>query len=513
MHKYLLLILDIALMLLATLAALALRENFEVSQARLMDFLPYLAITAVTAAFVCQVMGLNRAVWRFSDVPDYVRASASVTLIVASAVAITFAYNRLDGVARSLPFLQVLTGTAFLIGARFLHRLCHSARTQKKRSAPLLQAAAERSPLNILVVGVTKLAETYLQAVAELAPDHLKIAGLVGRTERHTGRLFANHPVLGCPEDIEQILDDLDVHGISVDRIVIAAALHSLSLDARQALIRVERSRPVVLQMMAEVLGLNEHHNPSGGTRRQRSEPLVLPDISFEITQAELQSLLQCSFWPLKRTADAAVALALLLIGLPLMGLVALLVASNLGFPVMFWQQRPGLGGRPFRLYKFRTLRGAHDPDGRPLADAERVSALGALLRRTRLDELPQLFNILRGDMSFIGPRPLLPRDQSDAYRTRLLVRPGLTGWAQVVGGRKISAGDKAALDVWYVRNANVILDLKIALKTVPLVVFGERISRPLIETAWRDLSQAGVLKGETAVALENRLLAPSQPL
>ena len=141
-----------------------------------------------------------------------------------------------------------------------------------------------------------------------------------------------------------------------------------------------------------------------------------------------------------------------------------------------------------------------YDVDGRKLSDDERVSRIGIFLRRTRLDELPQLINILRGDMSFVGPRPLLPRDQDNAYRARLLVRPGLTGWAQVVGGRAISAEDKAALDIWYVRNASLALDAKILVKTVPLVIFGETISRKLIENAWADLRSAGVLQGGLAV-------------
>jgi len=98
--------------------------------------------------------------------------------------------------------------------------------------------------------------------------------------------------------------------------------------------------------------------------------------------------------------------------------------------------------------------------------------------------------------MSFVGPRPLLPQDQSTAYRARLLVRPGLTGWAQAIGGRGISAEDKAALDVWYVRNASMALDTEIALRTVPVILFGERISIPLIERAWSDLRESGVLRG-----------------
>jgi lipopolysaccharide/colanic/teichoic acid biosynthesis glycosyltransferase len=180
--------------------------------------------------------------------------------------------------------------------------------------------------------------------------------------------------------------------------------------------------------------------------------------------------------------------------------LVAALVAIDLGFGISFSQQRPGLFGRPFKLHKFCTMAGAHDAKGRRLSDEERMSGIGRFLRRTRLDELLQLHNILVGHMSFVGPRPLLPVDQPAAYAARLLVRPGLTGWAQVKGGRTISAADKAALDVWYVRNASLKLDLKIMAHTAPIVLFGERVSREAIRSAWRELREAGICaSGELA--------------
>ena len=202
-------------------------------------------------------------------------------------------------------------------------------------------------------------------------------------------------------------------------------------------------------------------------------------------------------YWKIKRALDVVASLLLLIISTPVLIVLGACVALTMGWPLVFWQQRPGLGGRPFRLYKFRTMGSALGADGRKLTDEERVSSFGNLLRRTRLDELPQLFNILHGDMSFIGPRPLLPRDQHHDYRARLLVRPGLSGWAQVVGGRTISAEDKAALDVWYVQNASLLLDIAVVLRTIPMVFLGERISDRLIDRAWRDLRNAGILKGQ----------------
>src|SRR5262249_37516342 len=146
-------------------------------------------------------------------------------------------------------------------------------------------------------------------------------------------------------------------------------------------------------------------------------------------------------------------------------------------FPLIFWQQRPGLYGRPFKLYKFRTMRAPHDRLHRRVPDDQRSSAVGHIIRRSRLDELPQLYNVLVGDMALIGPRPLLPHDQLADFAARLSMRPGITGWAQVNGGRIISPSDKCILDIWYAQNASFVLDLKIVLSTVKMIFLGDRIS------------------------------------
>ena len=199
--------------------------------------------------------------------------------------------------------------------------------------------------------------------------------------------------------------------------------------------------------------------------------------------------------WRVKRMIDFLGAAALLIFAAPVMVVVAALVALDVGTPVTFWQQRPGRGGYPIHLNKFRTMAAAHDSHGRRIPDSQRLSAIGRFLRHTRLDELPQLVSILTGEMSFVGPRPLLPVDQPPEFAARLLVRPGLTGWAQVNGGRDVSAADKAALDVWYARNASFWLDLRIALRTIPMVIFGERKNETDIEKAWLELKRAGIYR------------------
>ena len=201
----------------------------------------------------------------------------------------------------------------------------------------------------------------------------------------------------------------------------------------------------------------------------------------------------QRHFWRTKRAIDSILAGILLLLVAPLVVVVAPLIALTIGLPIMFWQDRPGLGGKPFKLYKFRTMRPAYDFRDNLIPDDKRVNVVGRFLRAVRLDELPQLWNILIGEMSFVGPRPLLRVDQPAAFAARLLVRPGLTGWAQVMGGRQVSAVDKAALDVWYVRNASFKLDIEIFARTLPMVLFGERRSRKAIEHAWGDLRRIGL--------------------
>jgi lipopolysaccharide/colanic/teichoic acid biosynthesis glycosyltransferase len=182
-----------------------------------------------------------------------------------------------------------------------------------------------------------------------------------------------------------------------------------------------------------------------------------------------------------KRLFDAVMAAVGLVLLSPLMALVALLVRWRIGPPVLFAQERPGLGGRPFRIYKFRTMREERDATGAPLVDDLRLAPLGRFLRSTSLDELPELFNVLRGDMSLVGPRPLLmeylPLYTPEQAR-RHEVRPGLTGWAQVNGRNAISWEQKFALDVWYVDNRSLLLDLRILALTAAKVLAREGISQ-----------------------------------
>jgi len=195
-----------------------------------------------------------------------------------------------------------------------------------------------------------------------------------------------------------------------------------------------------------------------------------------------------------KRIVDLTVGSVLLLVALPAIAILSIAVLLVLGRPVFFVQERPGRFGRVFRLLKFRSMREDRDRNGQLLSDDERLGRFGRLLRRSSLDELPELLNVLRGEMSLVGPRPLLVQyleRYTPQQARRHEVRPGLTGWAEVNGRNALSWDDRFRLDVWYIEHLNFGLDLRILARTVIKVVTGEGVSEPshATRTEFRPLS------------------------
>lgn len=204
-------------------------------------------------------------------------------------------------------------------------------------------------------------------------------------------------------------------------------------------------------------------------------------------TEMERPDRRHSALGPAKRAFDVAMSASCLLVLSPLLLLIALLILATMGRPVLFTQLRPGLGGHPFRIIKFRTMTDRRDADGNLLPDGERLGLVGRMLRATSLDELPELWNVLRGDMSLVGPRPLLMEYlplYSDEQRRRHLVRPGLTGLAQVGGRNALTWEEKFALDLRYVDQWSMMLDLRI-----------------LAATVWKVLTRHGVSHGDHATA------------
>ena len=405
---------------------------------------------------------------------------------------------------------------AGLAGMRVAVRLIRGRRprTPLKSTTP--------SPVeHVLVVGLNPVTELYLRSVRSFATGRIAVAGILAEGLPLKGRVIQFHKILGTPEELRAVLRDQEVHGIAVNRIVVTEPFEALSEEAREALLWAEKARDITLDFFGERLGLfepaaapgtapgapaaNGDGRPANGDGNDAGKdgvpgraldglvPALAPnDPAGGGDQRAFVSAYGAG--RLKRLVDFVAAGASILLLAPLLALLSGLVALGLGLPLTFWQSRPGRFGRPFRLYKFRSFRPPHDEAGRPLSEAERETAVGRLLRRFRLDELPQLYNILVGEMSFVGPRPLLPVDQppvealGGTSEARLAVRPGLTGWAQVNGGRDMSAEDKMVLDLWYVQNASLALDIRILWRTLLMVLLGERMNGRAVHEAWAGL-------------------------
>ena len=241
MNRAISLLIDLCLIALATLSALVLRENFDVSLGKVQSLLPYLGTTLMVAAPVLSTFGLDRSIWHLTTMTDYVRVVAAALVMVLVAVAVGFSVNRLDGVARSLPVLQAVLIVCGLVGARVLTRVCNG--TGHPTSAEWLTFAQPVRPHDtVLVVGLNGVTELYLAWVAKFTRDHTQIAGVLACSERQTGRFVHQHPILGTPEKVLSILRDLEVHGVFVDRIVVTVAFDRLSSDAQEALLEVAKT-------------------------------------------------------------------------------------------------------------------------------------------------------------------------------------------------------------------------------------------------------------------------------
>jgi lipopolysaccharide/colanic/teichoic acid biosynthesis glycosyltransferase len=474
-RKFLLLSIDLFWIALSPFAALFIRDNFAPREASLSAAVDYALVGVIVAVVVLPIAGVNRTLWRYTSLSDLFRLALAVMVTLLLALFTAFALSRLQDIPRSLPVIQWLFLVAAMAGTRIAIRMWREQFTR-----PLQENAGTPEIQHIVIVGVNQIAELYLRSIAEFAPGRFSVAGILASGVQLKGRLLGSFKVLGIPEDAARVVRELAVHGVSLDRIVVAEPLARLSGRAQEVLFALERSSNVEVDWLTELLGFD---SPGAEVNAFGAIETVERPTSVSIIPRTASGSIG-GYRYVKRVMDALTAAILILMLAPLVALIAALVAVDVGLPVVFWQKRPGYYGRPFRIYKFRTMHAAHDEEGNRIPDQQRSSKFGELLRRSRLDELPQLYNILVGQMSFVGPRPLLPIDHASGEEHRLVVRPGLTGWAQVNGGRELSPEDKCALDLWYIKNISLALDFRIALRTCAVVIAGERVEREAILAA-----------------------------
>lgn len=462
MRKYVYLAFDLLCVCIALVAALYLRHGIPlIVEGKPEDIYLPLMVTLVSALVVFPLMRLHVTMWRHtstSELADIIIAVGLVVLITNSSL---FLISRLHMMPRSVPPMHWALAVGMMGGARVLVRkLLKSARDGINDTATAKQ--------HVIVVGVCQTAELYLQFIKRIARDSIVVEGFVDSDVNLAGRMFQRHKVLGTPGQLPELLEQLRVHGVHIRQIVLARLIDDLPKEDKKILQAMKREGLIDLVHFAKHMGPQIQPAPKTDT-----------DDFYQHMEAveENAYVAPSGYYPyVKRAFDVTIGVALTLLLFPLIVLVCMIVALDVGFPLIFWQQRPGRHGKPFRLYKFRTMRHAgrrRDEDRliHKSGDEMRTSITGKLLRRLRLDELPQLCHIITGTMSFVGPRPLLPEDQPIGGEIRLSIRPGVTGWAQIHGGDALSPEEKLVLDVWYIRHMSLLLDLRILLRSV-IVVF-----------------------------------------
>ena len=305
---------------------------------------------------------------------------------------VLFTFTRLDGIPRSTPIIHVLILTAGLIAIRAITRFRSAGNTK-------LDVSSSSLVEHIVIIGATRLSSLYIKFVRAYAPFKHRIVAVLDEKPTMIGRALVGVPIIARDQNFEPVIEEFVVHGVRIDRVIIGGGEDFLAQGTLAEIRRVCSSRKIKLQFVPDLIGFD-------------GPPVPQNDFAANgATHAAAVGALS-AYHQVKRVIDFVAAAAAILALSPLFAAVSLLVLLDVGSPVLFWQQRIGQGGGCFLLYKFRTFRAPFDSNGKPLTQAQRLSWIGRLLRDTRLDELPQLFNVLVGDMSLIGPRPLLLRDQ-----------------------------------------------------------------------------------------------------
>lgn len=459
MRKYIYLVYDLACVAAALVAALYLRHGIPlIQEGRPEDLYLLFAVTMAVAFVVFSLMKIHTSMWRYTSSAELMTLMIAVAVVVLVTNSSLFLISRLEMMPRSVPPMHWGLAVVAMAGSRLLTRKLFGPARDSKQGA-LKQ--------HVLIVGVGHTAELYLQFIKRIVRHHVIVEGLIDSDPTLTHRIFQRHEILGTMEDLPQILEKFLVHGIQIRQIVLTQMFDDLPSEEQQQLLDLENKGLIEIVHFAKHMAPQARHGIKKNTSDFYHKLNAIDKSAYEKPPG---------IYPyFKRFIDIVIGLVLILTLLPLMMITCLIVALDVGFPVIFWQQRPGLYGRPFRLVKFRTMRQAgrrlnEDRLSHKSGDTLRTTLIGKWLRQLRLDELPQLFHIVGGSMSLVGPRPLLPEDQPARGQLRLSVRPGVTGWAQIHGGDALTPQEKLELDLWYIRHMSLWLDLKILLRTLIVI-------------------------------------------
>ena len=450
------LVYDVVWAALSPLLTLYVRDAYVLSYDGALTAGIYCLVSLAFSLIAFAAFGIRDGMPRYFSVHDAIDLAKAVVVGELMTCVVLFTFTRLDGIPRSTPLIHALILGAGLITARALaHLTARDDRRADRRRLP----ASER----IILIGLSDLSSLFIKALQAYAPGRRQVVAVLDERPDSIGRAVSGVRVFGPPAHLHSLIEEFAVHGIRIDRVVIGGETDLVSGEALAEIERVCAQRSLDLEFLPRMFGFEVP--PRAAAAQTEPEPAAIEGRTADIVVP--------AYFRLKPVIDFVVSLLLIIALAPLWIVAATLVFIDVGSPILFWQQRTGLNGRDFLLHKFRTLQPPYDWRGEKVPDERRLSWIGQLLRRMRLDELPQLLNVLVGDMSLIGPRPLLPRDQPTTPAVRLMVRPGITGWAQVNGGTHLTPAEKEELDEWYIRHASLWLDLRILALTPLRVLTG----------------------------------------
>src|SRR5712692_1872919 len=435
--------------LLSPLLALYFRDAQILSYDGLLPTILYCSISLVFSLIAFSAFRIHDGMTRYFSVHDAIHVTKAVFAAACMTYVAVFALTRLDGIPRSTPIIHALVLIAGLIGIRIFTRLCESKRTTL---APRTDVAAA----HILMIGSNRLSLLYIKFIRAYSPGLHRIMAVLDDDPKMFARAIDGVRVAGPTDHLEPVVNEFAEHGIRISHVIVGGNPDMISESTFPEIERICKEREIKLDFVPELIGLQA---------LQPAQPQIAAasnQLAAELKEPAILDTALPPYFAFKRYLDLFATVTILILLSPVWLLVGAVALWDVGSPIFFWQQRLGQGGRPFLLHKIRTLKPPFDWRGRKVPDAERLSGIGRLVRKCRFDELPQLLNVLVGDMSLIGPRPLLPRDQPSDPAMRLSVRPGITGWAQVNGGNSLCLEEKDALDEWYIRNASLRLDLRI---------------------------------------------------
>lgn len=440
----------------------------------------YFAIIFIVSSLpVFLFFRISNSLHHLFSVKDIISIFIATILSILIGTYANFFLNRMGNIPRSVPLIY---GALLIIGLtsyRVIIRIFETNREGRSKSQDEFFEVTNFR--RVIIIGLDHFSINTIRLTEAQYPRVIQVMAAFSPTNKLIGRSIGGVTILGNLSTISNVIAEYRVHGVKIDEIWLSDNLEKITNNDLNYISNASEAHSIPFKMISEALNLTPENNFQWLEKKKAYKKIILDNKYFNY----------------KRVMDLVGSLILSFMLIPIITIASVAVIFDVGPPIFFWQERLGRYGNKFLVYKIRTLSIPKINDNSSEIIAGQVTIIGRFLRFLRIDELPQILNVIVGEMSLVGPRPLLAGDQPVDPSIRLLIRPGLTGWAQVNGGEYLDIEDKNLLDCWYVFNASFFLDIKILLRTIHVLIFGASINHDAIHEAgfWVQENSALILK------------------